>query len=108
MEGEFMVRRLSSLAALAAIFVLVAVPAALAHSCVNVSRAPAACGMTCTEPVFAGKWVWLPSVGVPFAAWGMEKPGNAGDSLLEQSAVCTGQGNAADARQGGHGIQTGC
>lgn len=103
-----MIRRFSMLAALAAIVLLVAVPAALAHSCVNVSRAPAACGMSCTEPVFDGKWVWLPSIGVPFAAWGMDKPGNAGDSLLEQSAVCTGNGNAADARQGDHGIQTGC
>jgi hypothetical protein len=101
-------RRLGALAALMAVLALIVVPAALAHTCVNVSRAPAACGMSCTEPVFDGKWVWLPSIGVPFAAWGMDKPGNAGDSLLEQSAVCTGAGGAADARQTDHGIQTGC
>jgi hypothetical protein len=63
--------------------------------------------MSCTEPVVDGKWVWLPSIGVPVPAWGMEKPGNT-DTLLGQSAVCTGNGNAADARQGDHGVQTGC
>ncbi len=67
-----MIRRLGVLAAVAASVLLIAVPAALAHSCVNVSRAPAACGMNCTEPVVDGKWVWLPSIGVPFPAWGMD------------------------------------
>ena len=103
-----MVRRLWALAALVAVAALLAAPAALAHSCVNLSRAPAECGMSCSEPVVDGKWVWLPSIGVPVPLWGMEKPGNAGDSLLEQSAVCTGKGNAGDNRQTDHGIQTGC
>ena len=103
-----MIRRFWAAAALMAVMALLAVPAAFAHSCVNVSRAPAACGMNCTEPVFDGKWVWLPSIGVPFPAWGMDKPGNAGDSLLEQSAVCTGNGGAADSRQTDHGVQSGC
>jgi hypothetical protein len=101
-------RRLSLAAAVASAVAILAVPAAFAHSCVNVSRAPAACGMSCSAPVIEGPWVWLPSIGVPVPAWGMDKPGNAGASLLDQSAVCTGQGNAQDARQTDHGIQTGC
>jgi hypothetical protein len=99
--------RLGSTVAVLAVVLLVLVPAALAHSCFNLSRAPAACGMSCSAPVVEGKWVWLPSIGVPVPAWGMDKPGN-GDSLLEQSAVCTGNGNAGDARQGDHGVQSGC
>ena len=101
-------RRVAAIFAVASAVTLLAAQAAFAHSCVNVSRAPAACGMNCPEPVIDGPWVWLPSIGVPFPAWGMDKPGNAGDSLLDQSAYCTGKGNAQDARQTEHGIQTGC
>jgi hypothetical protein len=101
-------RRLGIAGALASTVAALAVPAAFAHSCANVSRAPAACGMSCSAPVVEGPWVWLPSIGVPFPAWGMDKPGNAGGSLLDRSAICTGNGNAQDARQTDHGIQTGC
>jgi hypothetical protein len=100
--------------------------AAVADSCVNVSRAPAACGFSCTGPVIEGNWVWLPSVGAGFPAWGFAPPGAedstgfgfpgaAGNytngqtsSLLGVSAICKGGGNAQDARQGAHGIQSGC
>jgi len=105
-----------------------AIPAAaVADSCVNVSRAPAPCGMTCTDgPVTDGNWVWLPSIGVPFPAWGKAPPGtddsvaldlpgangNYTDgktsSLLGVSAICLGRGNAQVARQNDHGIQSGC
>lgn len=99
---------------------------AYADSCANVSRAPAACGMNCTAPVVEGNWVWLPSVGVPVPAWGFAPPGRADSvalglpgangnytngqtsSLLGMSAVCSGNGNAQNARQTDHGIQSGC
>ena len=100
--------------------------AAFADSCANVSRAPAPCGMTCTAgPVIEGNWVWLPSIGEPFPAWGFSPPGSitsiqAGlpdasgnylqsqgspSWLLENSAICAG---GALARQMAHGIQSGC
>ena len=101
-------RRVAAFAAVASAVTLLSAQAAFAHSCANVNRAPAACGMNCSAPVIEGNWVWLPSIGVPFPAWGMDKPGNAGGSLLDQSAWCTGQGNAQDARQTEHGIQSGC
>lgn len=101
-----------------------AVPAtAFADSCSNVSRAPAACGLTCTSPVIVGNWVWLPSIGVGFPAWGFAPPGTidstqfgfAGangnytngqtSSLLGMSAICKG---TITVRQTTNGIQTGC
>jgi hypothetical protein len=112
--------------------VALAVPAAaVADSCANVSRAPAACGMSCSAPVIQGTWVWLPSissiVGVPLPpVWGFITPGTA-DALAFQtpdangnytngqtvslqgvSAVCTGKGNVQIVRQTSHGIQSGC
>jgi hypothetical protein len=100
--------------------------AAYADSCANVSRAPAACGTSCSGPVVDGNWVWLPSIGVPVAAWGFAPPGREDSvdlglpgangnytngqtsSLLGVSAVCQGKGNAQNARQTDHGIQSGC
>lgn len=102
----------------------VAIPATVfADSCANVSRAPAACGFSCTSPVTDGNWIWLPSIGVPAPVWGFAPPGAADStafgmpgangnytngytsSLLGHSAVCSG---GATARQTDHGIQTGC
>jgi hypothetical protein len=109
-----------------AAFALAIPAAAVADSCVNVSRAPAECGMTCNGPVIEGNWIWLPSVGAPFPAWGFAPPGAAESvengfpgangnstngqtsSLLGMSATCQGGGNAQSARQGTHGIQSGC
>jgi hypothetical protein len=106
-----------------------AIPAAaVADSCANVSRAPADCNSpaSCGGPLVQGNWLWLPSVGVPFPAWGFLSPGGedsvdldaAGaqgnytngqtSSLLGVSALCDGNGNASDVRQGNHGIQSGC
>jgi hypothetical protein len=56
-------------------FMLSTAGAALADDCANVSRAPASCGFTCSAPVIEGNWVWLPSIGVPFPAWGFAPPG---------------------------------
>lgn len=110
------------------------VPAtALADSCANVSRHAPACGMNCSTPVVEGHWVWLPSIGIPFPAWGNSPPGsissvqdglpgwqgnylnvkksNGGPTdvwLLENSAYCKGGGQAQANRQTSHGIQSGC
>jgi hypothetical protein len=60
---------------------------ALADSCANVSRAPAACGMTCDHVVVEGNWIWLPSLanvgltGLP-PVWGFAPPGAADSQLL--------------------------
>jgi len=114
------------LVTLAAVAALAVPAAAVADSCANVSRAPAACGMDCAGPVVDGNWVWLPSIGVPFAAWGFAPPGGPDstaigfpgangnytngqtESLLGVSAVCQDKGNAQGARQQGQGIQSGC
>ncbi len=104
---------------------VVAVPsAAFADSCANVSRAPAPCGMTCTAPVIEGNWAWLPSIGIPFPAWGFAPPGGADSvgfglpgangnytngqtsSLLGMSANCLNP--TGTSRQWYHGIQSGC
>lgn len=122
--------RLKLLMAAGAAAAALAAPATvLADSCANVSRAPAACGMDCTAgPVIEGNWVWLPSIGVPFPAWGFSPPGTAGSTelgipdahgnylnqaksgnteawLLENSAICR---KGVPNRQDMHGIQSGC
>jgi hypothetical protein len=95
---------------------------ALADSCANISRAAPACGMSCTHPVVTGNWVWLPSIGVDFAAWGFAPPGSDesvanglpgangnytngfSDSLLGHSAYCLKGVNT----QKSHGVVSGC
>ena len=83
---------------------------ALADSCANVSRAPAACGMKCSSPVVVGHWVWLPSIGVPFPAWGNSPPGTVGSQpgVLSASGLPGYQGNYLNARKsnGGNGYTT--
>ena len=124
MEGVRLVRKY--LVAGAAAVALALVPsAAWADSCANVSRAAPACGLSCSSPVVVGNWVWLPSIGVPFPAWGDSPPGsitsiqlglpNANGRylgqqgtevwLLENSAICNGK---VVTRQTDHGIQSGC
>jgi len=94
--------------------------AADASSCANFSRPAPACNLSCTSPVVDGNWVWLPSIGVPQAAWGFAPPGtfdsqafgfpgangNYTDgqtaSLLGMSALCTnGGGGVLFKRQDG-------
>lgn len=73
--------------ALGAALSLAVAGTAFADSCANVSRAPAACGFSCTSVVVEGNWVWLPSlsnVGItglpPF--WGFLPPGGPDAQLL--------------------------
>ena len=114
------------LVAFVAVVALAVPAAAVADSCHNDSRAPAACGWDCQGPVIDGNWVWLPSIGVPEYTWGFAPPGaedstllglpgangnytnGQTSSLLGMSAVCTGNGNASNARQTTNGAQTGC
>ena len=67
--------------------------------------------MTCSGAVIEGNWVWLPSIGVPVAAWGFESPGNYTNgqtsSLLGVSVHCDPTGDPSN-RQQTHGIQSGC
>ncbi len=109
-------------AALGTVLSLLLAGTALADSCANVSRAPAACGTTCSAPVIEGNWVWLPSIGVPVEAWGFAPPGtedSAGfgfpgangnytngftSSLLGHSAYCLKGVNPDKS----HGIVSGC
>ncbi len=112
------------IAPLFAVAALALPAAAVADSCSNVSRAPAACGLTCTAPVIDGNWVWLPSIGVPVVAWGFAPPGTADStgfgfpgangnytngqtsSLLGMSNNCPAGNNSN--RQQTNGIQSGC
>ena len=117
-------RKIVVLAVLVAALALAGV--AYADSCANVSRAAPACDLSCTAPVVAGDWVWLPSIGVPVPAWGFSPPGsitsqqlglpNANGNylaqngvetwLLENSAICSSARLVV--RQTDHGIQSGC
>lgn len=95
---------------------------ALADSCANVSRSAPACNLSCSGPVVEGNWVWLPSIGVPFAAWGFAPPGadesvangmpgangnyqnGFSESLLGHSAYCLKGVNSDKS----HGVISGC
>jgi hypothetical protein len=96
--------------------------AVFADSCLNLSRAPAACGDSCSAPVIEGNWVWLPSVGADVEAWGFAPPGGPEsiannfpghngnytngftESLLGHSAYCLKGVN----QDKSHGIVSGC
>jgi hypothetical protein len=108
--------------AFGALFALTVAGTTLADTCVNLSRAPAPCGMSCSAPVVNGNWVWLPSVGVPAPFWGFAPPGGPesvdnnlpgangnyqngfSESLLGHSAYCLKGVNADKS----HGIVSGC
>jgi hypothetical protein len=116
--GRIMRRLLMLLAVVVALGIAVA--AASADSCANLSRpGPNAC--PATGPCTRGNWVWLPSVGVPAPFWGFAPPGSedaqllglpgaggnhAGTSLLDMSAIC--RKGIVTRRQTDKGIQSGC
>jgi hypothetical protein len=122
-------RRRALSAALGVLLAIGLAGTALADSCANLSRQPAACGSTCTSVVTEGNWVWLPSlvnIGVPASelpyAWGFAPPGRAdstafgmpgangnyqngfSSSLLGHSAYCLKGVN----QDKSHGIVSGC
>lgn len=115
-----MIRSRVLAAALASIATLAAPLAAQASSCANYSRPAPSCNRVCTSPVVEGNWIWLPSLGVPLAAWGFAPPGTFDSqlfgapgangnytngqtaSLLGMSALCTnGGGDVLFKRQDG-------
>ena len=93
--------------------------AALADNCYNASRPGHGLSTNPADfsaPVIKGRWLWLPSVGIPQAAWGFEVPKNfqnsqgahtwllAGTPYCEQGGVLFYNGP----RTTTHGIQSGC
>jgi hypothetical protein len=91
--------------------------AALADNCYNASRPGGGLSTNPADfsaPYFKGRWLWLPSVGVPLPAWGFEVPpnylGGAGDWLLQNTPYCEAGGVLFynGPRTTDHGIQSGC
>ena len=114
-----MLRRFIAVIALAFAALLIApMSAAFADNCFNLSRSSGDLSSNpadFTEPVFKGGWVWLPSVGVPFPAWGKEVPENfqngESDWLLGGTPYCDAGGALnpdGTRRQDTHGVQSFC
>jgi len=92
---------------------------ALADNCFNASRPGGDLSTSPADfsaPVLEGRWVWLPSIGVPLAAWGFEVPfnylGSGGTEgwLLENTPYCEAGGVLfyGGPRTTEHGVQSGC
>ena len=91
---------------------------ALADNCYNASRPGKDLSTNPADfsaPLFKGRWVWLPSVGVELPAWGFEVPenylnGSANDWLLANTPYCEDGGIIFynGPRTTTHGIQSGC
>ena len=115
-----MIRRRLIAMSFALLGVIASTVAAEASSCANFSRPAPACNLSCPSPVVDGNWIWLPSIGVPVAAWGFAPPGTPDSqdigfpgangnytngqtaSLLGMSALCTnGGGGVLFKRQDG-------
>lgn len=86
-------RRVATIGLITGAILTVGAGAAFADDCSNVSRPAPVCDMSCTAPVIAGNWVWLPSIGIPDAAWGFAPPGGA-DS--QSSGLPGSNGNYTD------------
>jgi hypothetical protein len=105
-------------ALVAALAMLVFAGAAFSDNCFNLSRTSGGLSTNPADfssPYVKGRWVWLPSVGVPSPAWGFEVPanyqnGNANDWLLSQTKYCEEGGFLFynGPRTTEHGIQSGC
>jgi hypothetical protein len=92
---------------------------ALADNCYNASRPGGNLSTNPADfssPYFKGRWLWLPSVGVPLPAWGFEVPSNYQNSggaeswLLANTPYCEAGGILFynGPRTTDHGIQSGC
>jgi len=103
----------------AAVALLAGAGSALADNCFNASRPGGGLSTNPADfsaPLFKGRWLWLPSVGAPVAAWGFEVPENylnAGGAeawLLENTPYCEAGGVLFynGPRTTEHGIQSGC
>ncbi len=92
---------------------------AVADNCFNASRPGGDLSTNPADfsaPYSKGHWLWLPSVGVPMAAWGFEVPANFQNSggaeswLLAKTPYCEAGGILFynGPRTTDHGIQSGC
>ncbi len=97
---------------------------AFADSCFNASRPAPPNYVAGSGPLIRGNWVWLPSIGVDFPAWGFATPGSPDSalfpdangnytdgktwSLLGESAMCQQRTDGIANRQITNGIQSGC
>ena len=107
-------------AVVAAVVALLALAGpALADNCFNASRPSGGLSTNPADfssPYLVGRWVWLPSVGAPLAAWGFEVPSNYLNSgggeawLLQNTPYCESGGVLFynGPRTTTHGIQSGC
>jgi hypothetical protein len=107
------------LAVLGAMLVLAAsAGSAYADNCYNASRPGTGLSTNPADfstPLFKGRWLWLPSIGVPLRAWGFEVPenyqqGNAEEWLLSNTPYCEAGGVLFynGPRTTSNGIQSGC
>jgi len=103
----------------AAVALLAGAGSALADNCFNASRPGGGLSTNPADfsaPLFKGRWVWLPSVGVGLPAWGFEVPenylngGGAEGWLLENTPYCEAGGVLFynGPRTTAHGVQSGC
>ena len=110
-------RIVAALFAAAALFAVVG--PAFADNCFNASRPGGDLSTNPADfsaPYFKGRWLWLPSVGVPLAAWGFDIPANYQNSggaeswLLAKTPYCEAGGILFynGPRTTDHGIQSGC
>jgi hypothetical protein len=81
-----MMKRILVLVAMLAMMVLSAVPAALALSCDNISRAAPKGDASSSGPIVKDHWVWLPSIGVDEDAWGFFSPGTLARTATSPTA----------------------
>ena len=91
---------------------------ALSDNCFNLSRSSKGLSTNPADfsaPLVKGRWLWLPSVGAPIAAWGFEVPenyqhGNIDAWLLSNTKYCEEGGFLFynGPRTTEHGVQSGC
>ncbi len=111
--------RRATAAIAAAIALLGFAGTAAADNCFNASRPGGSLSSNPADfsaPVLKGNWVWLPSIGVPLAAWGFGPPANYLNSggneawLLENTPYCAAGGFLFynGPRTTSNGVQSGC
>lgn len=115
-----MLRRIAAVG-IAVVALLAPASAAFADNCFNVSRPSGGLSTNPADfsqsgPVMVGRWVWLPSIGVPEPFWGFDPPTNYQNAnpdhwLLAKTPYCAAGGvvnPGATSRTYTHGIQSGC
>jgi hypothetical protein len=118
-EGRVALIRRTAVVLVAVVALFVSAGSALGDNCYNASRPGGGLSTNPADfsaPYFKGRWLWLPSVGVPLAAWGFEVPSNYQNSggaeswLLAKTPYCEAGGVLFynGPRTTDHGVQSGC